>query len=80
MISCAEHGSLQSDLICPKCYLDLQERLSRKRDLEREAFLLNQERERIYTAIQAHRKGDMGPAFVFVKDIQPIFTPEASAD
>ena len=49
-------------------------------DLERENFLVNQERERIWNAIKAHWKGDMGPAFVFVKDIAPIFTPEASAD
>lgn len=37
MISCAEHGSLQSDLICPKCYASLEARL-RTRERHREAL------------------------------------------
>lgn len=49
-------------------------------DPEREAYLLNQERERIWAAMKAHWQGDMGPAFVFVRDIKHIFQPEASAD
>jgi hypothetical protein len=32
-------------------------------DPEREAYLINQERQRIWDAISAHWKGDMGPAF-----------------
>lgn len=49
-------------------------------DLDRETFLINQERERIWNAIYAHAHGDMGPANVYLKDIAHIFTPEPSTD
>lgn len=49
-------------------------------DSDHENFLVNQERERIWKAICAKARGDMGPANVYLKDIAYIFTPEASAD
>lgn len=49
-------------------------------DLEREHFLLNQERDRLWNAIRTKEQGDMGPSFVFMKDIRSFFQHEASAD
>ena len=49
-------------------------------DSDREAFLLNQERERLWSAIRTVEQGDMGPSFVFMRDIQVFFQPEPSAD
>jgi hypothetical protein len=49
-------------------------------DSEREAYLLNQERERIFEASRAFWVGDMGPAWIRVSDLKAILGPEPSAD
>ena len=49
-------------------------------DSDREVFLLNQERERLWNLIRSKEQGEMGPSWVFVRDIREFFQPEASAE
>ena len=64
---CSLHGYYDNDNGCPEC------------DQENEDRIRNEERSRLWDAIRAHWQGDMGPAFVFVKDIKHLFQPEPSA-
>lgn len=36
---------------------------------------LKQERERLWEALKAHWRGDMGPAHIIVKEIEHLFKP-----
>ena len=65
---CSLHGYYDNDNGCPEC------------DQENEDRIRNEERKRLWGAIRTKWKGDMGPAFVFVKDIEAFFQPEPSAD
>ena len=33
------------------------------------------ERERLWNALRDHWHGDMGPAYVYVREIEPLFKP-----
>lgn len=47
---------------------------------EREVMLVNDERRRLWKAMEAYWYGDMGPAAVKVRDIRHLFWPEAPVD